>query len=114
MSKDSKDRLEVGAFSGTDLDPTWVGSINGRMVFQTLGGDDEANAKELDRRWNAFGEDGIATALLKALQKAQDVIEMQFTSMKKAGCAGILDQDTLNCIASNMEMIIDTIAKTKE
>ncbi len=37
-----------------DLDPNWVVLCNGKPIVQTVGGDDEENAKKIADALNAF------------------------------------------------------------
>lgn len=56
MNKHTEGKLRAEGFLGTEDDPTWIiQAENGEIIFQTLG-NDEANAKELVHRWNAFEE----------------------------------------------------------
>ncbi len=68
MTKYTKGRAEAERWDDPETDPRWIIRLNNEIRFQTVGDNDEANAKEFTRRWNAFEEDGLVDKLVRELK----------------------------------------------
>ena len=53
-----------GDWDDAKTDPRWIIKLGKKIRFETIGGEDEANAEELVHRWNAFEENGFVFNLL--------------------------------------------------
>ena len=72
----TKGKATAEFWSDEKTNPSWVVKLGGKIRLQTLGRDDEAVAKEMTRRWNAFEEDGLVTLLEACKRGHKRLLEM--------------------------------------
>ena len=69
---------------------------------------DEANAKEMTRRWNAFEEDGLVTELLEALKAALRIKKLWLPGSNNVEPEHKSEVLALNAMSMAFEAAIDS------
>lgn len=80
MTECTKGRAEAERWPDPEIDPRWIIRLNDEIRFQTVGDNDEANAKEFARRWNAFEEGGLVENLVGACEAYKRHCELHDSS----------------------------------